>query len=95
MHFVSASRRSDFEGEFGAFVSALQATPRFDDNPCACRRCTLDRPISGGPIDDDDLCDALRHHGGNNRADRVLLAQAGDDPETMSVMPGMIALIRP
>ena len=79
MHFISASRRSDFEGEFGAFVSALQATPRFDDNPCACRRCTLDRPISGGPIDNDDLCDALRHHGGNNRADRVLLAQAGDD----------------
>jgi hypothetical protein len=75
VHFISASRRSDFEGEFGAFVSALQATPRFDDNPCACRRCTLDRPISGGPIDNDDLCDALRQHGGNNRADRVLLAQ--------------------
>ena len=48
------------EGEFGAFVSALQATPRFDDNPCACRRCTLDRPISGGPanglLEGDCIC---------------------------------------
>lgn len=91
MHFVSASRRSDFEGEFGAFVSALQATPRFDDNPCACRRCTLG-PISGRAIDNDDLCDAL------TEAPTAPIASSsprqGMTAETMSVTPGMIALIR-
>jgi hypothetical protein len=91
VHFVSASRRSDFEGEFGAFVSALQATPRFDDNPCACRRCTLDRPISGGPIDNDDLSATPC---ATTEATTAPIASSsprqGMTAETMSVTPGMI-----
>lgn len=67
------------QGSESRLDGAPVATPRFDDHPRAGRNCTFRRPICGGAVDDNHLCDALGQHGGDDRADRVLLVKTGDD----------------